>query len=146
MDTAENLTPALVVAEVQNQAEHTEIAQTEDEDYKWLTDRLDEHSREIASLASAQSLKFQELTMALQANQEQSRLMIESLTKINETLTTNLTALSQSALLQSNLNNLESSSTVTENPTPETVVEVIEPANESIQEETPKLIKKRHRI
>src|ERR1035437_1249590 len=144
MELVENLTPALVVTEP------AAIAVTEDEDYRWLTDRLDAHSASVANLQTELLSRLTGVETSLQTNQEQSRLVIENQTRMIETLTSNLTALSESALLKLSQSVLESSSQTVE-PEPEAIaqtVEIVEPIR--VAEENPepktKAEKKRRRM
>jgi hypothetical protein len=92
-------------------AAHQQIANTEDEDYKWLTDRLDALQTEVATLRTMMAsteTRDSEILSAFQLSQEsartmaeQNRTLIEAQTRMIETLTANLTALSESALLKS---------------------------------------------
>jgi hypothetical protein len=101
---------ALATHEVLDDAAHQQIAATEDEDYKWLTDLLEGLSQRVSSLEQTQTTKFESLLVAFQESREQSKTLIEAQTQMIETLTANLTALSESALLRSNLSSLETSS------------------------------------
>lgn len=89
---------ALVTHEVLDQAAHEQIADTKDEDYKWLTDRLDAQSAEIASLRMLCLSQYQEQSTLLQSNQEQSRLLIQSQSEMIANLLSSVTALSLSLI------------------------------------------------
>ncbi len=108
---------ALATHEVLDEAAHQQIATEVDEDYKWLTDRLDAQEREINLLRQQLSEMFQsrtsELMTAFDQSQSQSRTLLETQAQMITTLTENLTALSASALLRSTLPNSENTSTET---------------------------------
>lgn len=115
-------------------AAHAQIATTVDEDYTWLTDRLDALYAEVSSLRTQQNDRNTELLTAFQETREQSRTLIEAQTRMIETLTSNLTALSESALLRSLPNDSVTSlqnepQNENQAPTAETV-EVIVPASQ----------------
>ena len=126
---------ALETHEVLDQAAHQEIAQTEDEDYKWLTDRLDAHSASLTALQTELATtrgQIAALETLLNSNQEQSRLLIQTLTEQNANLLQSVTTLSESALLKSPPNNSTPNS---ENQESETVT-VQEVAPEGVNEAT----------
>jgi len=138
---------ALESHEAIDAAQHAQIAQTEDEDYKWLTDRLDAHQTQVAELKA----QVTALETLLQTNQEQSRTLIAAQSEMITKLLESVTAMSESALLKSNLSNLESSSPVVEKApveVKEVVKEVVPEKHEAIGESSgegePK--KKRQRI
>jgi hypothetical protein len=120
---------ALETHEIVDAAQHAKIAQTEDEDYKWLTERLDAHQAEMAALRG----QVTALETLLQSNQEQSRTLIAAQSEMITQLLASVTSLSESALLRSNLSNLESSSPVVVEAPPETVVEAV---TEAVPEES----------
>jgi hypothetical protein len=77
----------LAAHEAVDEMAHETIAQTEDEDYKWLTDRLDALSASQSTLANqlaetrtAYESRLEALTLAMQQNQEQSRTLIAAQT------------------------------------------------------------------
>jgi hypothetical protein len=125
---------ALATHEVLDDAAHAEIAQTEDEDYKWLTDRLDALQREQTALQSTFQSRFEAMALTLSQNQEQSRLLIESQASMITSLLESVTALSASALLKSIPMNSQNSSL---EETPVTVTEVVEEVVPESQEQTP---------
>jgi hypothetical protein len=130
---------ALATHEVLDEAAHQQIASTEDEDYAWLTERLDATNREVATLREQLTNQFetrvQAMLSAFNESTQQSRTLIEAQTQMIATLTESLTALNQSVLSKLTPNDSESSSTNESEQQPtETVTEAV--AVES-QEATP---------
>lgn len=131
-------------------AAHAAIAQTEDEDYKWLTDRLDAHQSEVTAFRTQLTELagvVAGLRELLSQNQDQARTMIEAQTRMIETLTTNLANLSATALASSNATQatLETSSQTTEEIPAATVTETVTPTNVEHEESTHVASRKRLR-
>jgi hypothetical protein len=130
-------------------AAHVEIATIEDEDYKWLTDRLDGLQMEVASLQSSQANRFTEMNTLLSTNQEQSRTLIQAQSEMITNLLSSVTALSEMAILKSIPPNSENSlplevpPEVTIIPTPEVEPVAVVPTPEN---RAPNGGKKRQRI
>src|SRR5271170_1477449 len=120
---------ALATHEILDEAAHQQLATDEDEDVTWLTSRLDSVSTELQNLKATNETSTSAMMTAFQESQNQSRTLLETQAQMITTLTDNLTALSQSALLRSVPENL-ASTLPDESLTPEATVEVIavEPA------------------
>src|SRR5580693_2206545 len=89
--------------EVLDNAAHEVIAQTEDEDYQWLTERLDALTAGLASLQSSSMERFAAMQELLSLNQSQSRTLIEAQGQMIQTLLQSVTDLSSNALQSSTL-------------------------------------------
>jgi hypothetical protein len=71
---------------------------TTDEDYQWLTDRLDAQNRELIAVRELCQNQYRELSQLLQTQQDQSRTLIQAQSEMIAQLLATVTSLSESVL------------------------------------------------
>lgn len=72
---------------------HTEIAQTEDEDYAWLTERLDALRSEVTQLRSQSATQYESIAFTFRESMSQSQELIRNQTILIQTLSEGIAAL-----------------------------------------------------
>ena len=106
-----------------------------DEDYKWLTDRLDAHTTALTELRNLMQSQMEAQRMVSESQLSETRTLIQSLTEMVKTQSESLTALAAaSALSKLTPQTLPITSQVIEPPTP--AVEVVEPAAPEVTQES----------
>lgn len=121
-----------VVTETTNtvEADQSAVTTETDDEYKWLTERLDAHTaelREAKTLLQTAMMAVQESLQPLRTAMEQQTTMNQQLSSMVQTMSETLTALAASAVLRSTPNNSTATLPATETAT-ETVA-VVEPEN-----------------
>jgi DNA anti-recombination protein RmuC len=90
------------------------------DEYQWLTERLDAHTRELTESRQLMQSQMEAIREANRTQAEQSNNLVTQLSQMVQTMSETLTALAASALLRSTQSNSEITST---EPEPEVIVQ-----------------------